>query len=64
MKHTINHLSFGKRDHQKAIYDNYGKTMNYELDGTGVLAQPFRNGQLYVEYVLDITEVEYSDTTR
>ena len=38
--------------------------MNYELDGTGVLAQPFRNGQLYVEYVLDITEVEYSDTTR
>ena len=29
-----------------------------------MLADPIRGGQLYVEYVIDITETEYEDKTR
>lgn len=37
--------------------------MNDELDFTSVLAEPIWGGQLYVEYIIDITEAEYEDTT-
>lgn len=63
MKHKINHLSFGKRNHQNDIKNNYGKQSSDELNGVSVMNEPFRGGQLYVEYIIDITEAEYEDTT-
>ena len=37
--------------------------MNDELDYTKVFGEPIWGGQLYVEYIIDITEAEYEDTT-
>jgi len=62
MKHKINYLSFGDKKEIKEIKNIYGVRMNDELDGTKVMTEPFRGGQLYVEYVIDITEAEYEDT--
>lgn len=36
--------------------------MSNELSGTTVNAAPFRGGQTYAEYIIDITEAEYEDT--
>lgn len=33
--------------------------MNTELDGTKIMRDTMRGGQLYVEYVLDLTEAEF-----
>ena len=33
--------------------------MSNELEGVSVLQEPFRGGQLYVEYIVDITEAEF-----
>lgn len=63
MKHKINHLSFGNKKDIQDISSRYGISMNTELDGSKVMTDAFRGGQLYVEYILDITEAEYEDRT-
>jgi Endoplasmic reticulum vesicle transporter len=63
MKHKINHLSFGNPKEIQEIKSRFGRRMSNELVGTTVLSEPFRGGQLYVEYVLDITEAEFEDTS-
>ena len=60
--HTINHLSFGEPNDQRMINYNYGGAITNELNGRAFKQQiPF--GQLLVNYYLDITEEEYTDTT-
>ena len=60
--HTINHLSFGAHEDQYMINRRYGGEITNELGGKNVTqAIPF--GQLLVNYYLDITEEEYTDTT-
>lgn len=59
MKHIINKMSFGSIDDIKEIKSRYGVTMNKELDGTKIMKDTMRGGQLYVEYVLDLTEAEF-----
>lgn len=59
MKHIINHLSFGEKEDIKEIQSRYGIYMNTELDGTKIIRDTMRGGQLYVEYVLDLTEAEF-----
>lgn len=63
MKHKINHLSFGDQKEIKEIYSKYGRSMVNELEGVSVMTDAFRGAQLYVEYVVDITEAEFEDTT-
>ena len=38
--------------------------MKNELNGHEVNSMPSPMGMMYAEYVLDITEMEYEDTTR
>ena len=59
MKHIINQLSFGKLDEIQKIRDYYGVWMTDELKNTKVDRNTMAFGQLYVEYILDITEAEY-----
>lgn len=62
MKHKINHLSFGAEKDIKEIYRKYGVTLNTELDGTKIMNDAgTRQGRLYVEYVIDITEAEFEN---
>ena len=60
--HKINHLSFGKKSDQKIIESKYGEKIPNELTGRE-LKQNIPFGQLYVNYFLDITEMEYTDKT-
>jgi len=60
--HTINHLSFGKKADQQIISSRYGETIPNELSGRE-LKQVIPFGSLYVNYFLDITEMEYTDST-
>ena len=60
--HTINHLSFGTKTDQKVINSKYGGTINNELNGKKI-DQNIPFGSLLVNYYLDITEEEYTDTT-
>jgi hypothetical protein len=64
VNHKINHLSFGSKDDAKKIRNLFGATMKNELDGVVVDSVPSPMGMMYAEYVLDITEMEYEDTTR
>lgn len=60
--HTINHLSFGSQEDQVVINRRYGGAITNELNGKEMMQEiPF--GQMYVNYYLDITEEEYTDTT-
>ena len=60
--HKINHLSFGDPSDQKVINWRYDGTITNELSGRNYEQQiPF--GQLLVNYYLDISEEEYTDTT-
>lgn len=60
--HTINHLSFGSPEDQKVINYRYGGSITNELSGKEYVQNiPF--GQLLVNYYLDISEEEYTDTT-
>ena len=60
--HKINHLSFGKKSDQQIIQSRYGEKIPNELSGRELIQNiPF--GQLYVNYFLDITEMEYTDVT-
>lgn len=43
------------------IRANFGETMKNELSGTEVKASPIQMGQMYAEYVIDITELEFED---
>lgn len=60
--HKINHLSFGKKSDSQIIQSRYGETIPNELSGRE-LVQNIPFGQLYVNYFLDITEMEYTDVT-
>jgi len=44
-----------------AIRSNFGETMKNELSGTEVKNPSWSNGQMYAEYVLDITELEFEN---
>ena len=44
-----------------AIRSNFGETMKNELSGTEVKSPQRPNGQMYEEYVIDITELEFED---
>ena len=60
--HKINHLSFGSISDQRMINYRYGGQIDNELSGRDYKQNiPF--GQLLVNYYLDITEEEYTDTT-
>jgi hypothetical protein len=60
--HKIDHLSFGVTDDQKTITKRYGQKIANELSSTEKKQQiPF--GQWMVNYYLDITEAEYTDST-
>lgn len=59
MKHKINHLSFGDQKEIKDIYSKFGRRMVNELEGVSVMTDASRGGQLYVEYIVDITEAEF-----
>ena len=61
MKHVINHMSFGNPEDLQTLRSRYGVTMNAELDGQTVARDSHRAGNLYVEYVIDITEAEYEN---
>ena len=60
--HTINHLSFGTKTDQKVINSQYGGAISNELNGKKI-DQNIPFGSLLVNYYLDITEEEYTDTT-
>lgn len=64
VNHKINHLSFGSKEDAKKIKSLYGASMKNELNGHEVNSMPSPMGMMYAEYVLDITEMEYEDTTR
>ena len=61
MAHKIGHLSFGSKLEAMAIRSNFGETMKNELSGTEVKNNPIQMGQMYAEYVIDITELEFED---
>ena len=64
VNHKINHLSFGSKDDAKKIKSLFGASTKNELDGLEVNSMPSPMGMMYAEYVLDVTEMEYEDTTR
>ena len=59
--HTINHLSFGDPEDQAIINGNFGGQITNELNGKKQ-EQNIPFGSLLVNYYLDITEEEYTDT--
>jgi hypothetical protein len=44
-----------------SIRSNFGESMKNELSGTEVKSSPIQMGQMYAEYVIDITELEFED---
>ena len=62
LSHKINHLSFGEKQDQALIRKRYSGQIDNELNGKDKTQQiPF--GQWMVNYYLDISEAEYTDTT-
>ena len=60
--HKINHLSFGDKKEMATINYKYGGQILNELNGKDYKQQiPF--GQLMMNYYLDISEEEYTDTS-
>lgn len=65
MTHTLNHLSFGSTSENAVLNNMYGVRMNNELDGERIdQSKHVAYAQMHVEYVVDITELEYEDETR
>ena len=64
MTHTINELSFGHKGEARQIYHKFGEKMNNELDGLHIEQSRYiQMAQMHAEYVVDITEAEFEDTT-
>ena len=54
-------MSFGNPEDLQLLKSRYGVYMNAELDGHTVARDSHRAGNLYIEYVIDITEAEYEN---
>lgn len=62
--HTLNHLSFGDMKESTIIERQFGEKAPNELNGTKINMReliPF--GQLMVNHYLDLTELEFQDST-
>ena len=62
LSHKINHLSFGEKQDQTLIKKRYSGQIDNELNGKDK-QQLIPFGQWMVNYYLDISEAEYTDTT-
>ena len=64
MTHKINNLLFGNSTDANIIAKKYGEKISNELNGVTIdQTKVIWQGQMHVEYVIDITETEYEDTT-
>ena len=65
MSHKLNHLSFGNKTEATTLESKYRRKIINELDGATIeQSQHVPFAQMHLEYVIDITEVEYEDSTR